>query len=135
MPFLTQFLLRRPSPFVKQGQLPRAPKARFAGVPVLKNSIANKDYTGFEGNCNEQMQNMLSCLTNAALNQSACEEEILSYNTCMKKAIEVGRMKKANKFVANPTTSFDGRQKVPPPIINKVMSRYPMKYKSLKNIK
>jgi hypothetical protein len=30
---------------------------------------------------------MLSCLTNAALNQSACEEEILSYNSCMKKAI------------------------------------------------
>lgn len=47
MPTLTHILFRRPSSFQKRGQLPRAPKARIAGVPVLRNKIGVKNITDF----------------------------------------------------------------------------------------
>ncbi|XP_061175694.1 small ribosomal subunit protein mS37-like [Saccostrea echinata] len=132
MPFLTQVLAKRPSPFWKKGQLPRAPKARIAGVPALRNKIANKDITGFDGHCNTELQNMLACLKKAAYNESPCEAEILSYNSCMKKAIAYERVVKANKFVIKPIKGSDGREKFPPTVINKVLSRFPMKYRNIK---
>lgn len=48
-----------------------------------------KSYLSFfvEGHCNEAMQNMLSCLKKAAFDDKACVAEILSYNSCMERAI------------------------------------------------
>ncbi|XP_022318714.1 uncharacterized protein LOC111121650 [Crassostrea virginica] len=136
MPNLTHILFRRPAPFHKKGQIPRAPKARIAGVPVLRNQIGTKDTKGFSGHCNTEMQNMLSCLKKEAFVEAGCDAEILSYNTCIKKAIESERIAKKNKFEYRPME--DGRmgQRIPAPAINKVMARTPIaKYKSFKNVK
>lgn len=48
-----------------------------------------KSYLSFlvEGHCNEEMQNMLSCLKKAAFDDKSCNTEILSYNSCIKRAI------------------------------------------------
>lgn len=136
MPTLTHILFRRPSPFQKRGQLPRAPKARIAGVPVLRNKIGVKNITIFEGHCNEEMQNMLACLKKVAFEDKACNYEILRYNSCIKKAIEAEKVKKTKKFEVDPDQEQGGHMRYPPPVINKVMARSPVaKFKSFKNIK
>nr|XP_011431553.1 coiled-coil-helix-coiled-coil-helix domain-containing protein 1 [Crassostrea gigas]XP_034313789.1 coiled-coil-helix-coiled-coil-helix domain-containing protein 1 [Crassostrea gigas] len=136
MPTLTHILFRRPSSFQKRGQLPRAPKARIAGVPVLRNKIGVKNITDFEGHCNEAMQNMLSCLKKAAFDDKACVAEILSYNSCMERAIERERVKKTTKFDIDQNKTEGDRIRYPPPVINKVMARSPVaKFKSFKDVK